>query len=105
MPRCSPQDDATDPAQTNAVPRRAVKLLVTRVQQVAPVRPTVGVMMDGGCTFTDVLVKALTFGQSPMAEADVVRAAEPYTRIRLSVVVCAWVRLMPSACWRAAGSM
>ena len=67
---------------------------MTRVQQVAPVRPTAGVMMDRGCTFTDVLLKALTFGQSQMAEAGVVRAAEPHTRIRLSVVVCARVRLL-----------
>jgi hypothetical protein len=49
-----------------------VKVLVTRLGRNAPVRKAVGFLVDAIATFADLFAQTLTFGQSPMAEVDVV---------------------------------
>jgi hypothetical protein len=51
----------------------AVRVLVTRLGESTPVRKKVGVLVRPDASFGDLLAKALTFGQSPMSEFDVVK--------------------------------
>ena len=48
--------------------RVGVKTLVTRVGQTQPVRRQAGLMIDSDTLFTDLLLRTLSFGASPISE-------------------------------------